>query len=83
MGHPFYLQSFFEGGEISRKILDFFSLSANPKLIHYFLADMVAKGHTILNTNFVNLIEKACMQYNIPADQNLNRDQSVQPCHFL
>ncbi len=30
-----------------------------PNLIHYFLAEMINKGHVVLTTNFDNLIERA------------------------
>ncbi len=64
-----YLHYLFEEKEISRKILDFFSLCESPNVIHYFLANMIAMGHTILTTNFDSLIEKACLEYNISAEK--------------
>jgi len=46
------------------KILEFFEQCDKPNIIHFFLAEMINKGHTIITTNFDFLIEYALIKSN-------------------
>ncbi|MFW9818444.1 MAG: tetratricopeptide repeat protein [Candidatus Thorarchaeota archaeon] len=48
------------------KIIDYFGLCDKPNLQHFFLADMVKKGHFLMTTNFDSLIEYALLKSNVP-----------------
>lgn len=51
------------------RIIDYFGLCDKPNKIHFFLAEMLKKGHSVLTTNFDNLIEYAVLQLGINKSQ--------------
>jgi len=48
------------------KIIDYYDQCDKPNLQHFFLAEMIKKGHFVMTTNFDFLIEYALLQSNIP-----------------
>ena len=48
------------------KIIDYYGQCNTPNLQHFFLADMIIKGHFVMTTNFDFLIEYALLQSNVP-----------------
>ncbi|TFG30455.1 MAG: tetratricopeptide repeat protein [Promethearchaeota archaeon] len=48
------------------KIIDYYGLCDKPNLQHFFLAEMIKKGHFVMTTNFDFLIEYALKQSGIP-----------------
>lgn len=46
------------------KIIEYIEQCNKPNIIHFFLAEMINKGHTVITTNFDNLIEHALIQSN-------------------
>ena len=48
------------------KIIDYYSQCDKPNIQHFFLAQMIKKGHFVLTTNFDFLIEYALLQLKIP-----------------
>ena len=50
------------------KIIDYYGQCDKPNLQHYFLAQMIKKGHFVMTTNFDFLIEYALLQSNIPKE---------------
>ena len=48
------------------KIIDYYGQCNKPNLQHFFLADMIKKGHFVMTTNFDFLIERALQQSGIP-----------------
>jgi len=46
------------------KIIEFFEQCNKPNIIHFFLAEMINKGHAVITTNFDFLIEHALIQSN-------------------
>ncbi len=46
------------------KIIEYFEQCNEPNSIHFFLAEMINKGHTVLTTNFDFLIEQALIKSN-------------------
>ncbi len=50
------------------KIVEYFEQCNRPNIIHFFLAEMVNKGHAVITTNFDFLIEHALIQSNIGKD---------------
>ena len=51
------------------KIIDYYGQCDKPNLQHFFLAEMIKKGHFVMTTNFDFLIEYALLQSNIPNDE--------------
>ncbi|TFF97680.1 MAG: tetratricopeptide repeat protein [Promethearchaeota archaeon] len=51
------------------KIIDFYGVCDKPNLQHYFLADMITKGHYVMTTNFDFLIEYALQNMDIPKEK--------------
>ena len=50
------------------KIIDYYGLCNTPNYQHFFLADMIKKGHFVMTTNFDFLIEYALQQSEVPND---------------
>jgi len=50
------------------KIIDFYGLCDKPNIQHFFLAEMIKKGHFVMTTNFDFLIEQALLQSNVSKD---------------
>ncbi|MFX1365919.1 MAG: tetratricopeptide repeat protein [Promethearchaeota archaeon] len=50
------------------KIIDYYGQCDTPNLQHFFLANMIKKGHFVITTNFDFLIEYALLQSNVPKD---------------
>lgn len=50
------------------KILEYFEQCNKPNAIHFFLADMINEGHTVITTNFDFLIEYALIKSNHSKD---------------
>ncbi|MFX1293498.1 MAG: tetratricopeptide repeat protein [Promethearchaeota archaeon] len=48
------------------KLLDYLELCDKPNIQHFFLAEMIKKGHFVMTTNFDFLIEYALLQSNVP-----------------
>ena len=48
------------------KVIDYYGQCDKPNLQHFFLADMIKKGHFVMTTNFDFLIEHALLQSNVP-----------------
>ncbi|MFX1389164.1 MAG: tetratricopeptide repeat protein [Promethearchaeota archaeon] len=46
------------------QILEYFEECNKPNSIHFLLAEMINKGHTVITTNFDFLIEHALIQFN-------------------
>ncbi|MFX1593510.1 MAG: tetratricopeptide repeat protein [Promethearchaeota archaeon] len=46
------------------KIIEYFEQCNKPNNIHFFLAEMINKGHIVITTNFDYLIEHALIQLN-------------------
>ncbi|MHA1191450.1 MAG: tetratricopeptide repeat protein [Promethearchaeota archaeon] len=53
------------------KIIDYYGLCDKPNLQHFFLADMIKKGHFVITTNFDYLIEQALLQSGVPGKKIL------------
>ncbi|MFX1257223.1 MAG: tetratricopeptide repeat protein [Promethearchaeota archaeon] len=49
-------------------LIDYYGQCDTPNLQHFFLAEMIKKGHFVLTTNFDFLIEYALLQSNVPND---------------
>jgi len=50
------------------KVIDYYGQCETPNLQHFFLAEMIKKGHFVMTTNFDFLIEHALLQSNVPKD---------------
>lgn len=50
-------------------IIDYFGLCDTPNLQHFFLAEMLKKGHFVMTTNFDFLIEYGLEQSGVPKDK--------------
>ncbi|MFX1534410.1 MAG: tetratricopeptide repeat protein [Promethearchaeota archaeon] len=50
------------------KIIDFYGMSDKANLQHYFMAEMIKKGHFVITTNFDFLIEHALLHSNVSKD---------------
>jgi tetratricopeptide (TPR) repeat protein len=50
------------------KIIDFYGLCDKPNIQHFFLAEMIKKGHFVMTTNFDFLIEQALLQSDVSKD---------------
>ncbi len=48
------------------KIIDYYGEADKPNVQHFFLAEMIKKGHFVITTNFDFLIEYALLQSNVP-----------------
>ena len=48
------------------KVIDYYGQCDTPNLQHFFLAEMIKKGHFVMTTNFDFLIEHALLQSNVP-----------------
>lgn len=44
------------------KIIEYYGECEKPNIIHFFLAEMIQKGHFVITTNFDSLIERALCQ---------------------
>ena len=51
------------------KIIDYYAQCNRPNLQHFFLADMIKKGHFVMTTNFDFLIEYALLQSGISKEE--------------
>ncbi len=51
------------------KIIDYYGMCDTPNLQHYFLAEMLQKGHFVMTTNFDFLIEHALEQSGVPKNE--------------
>ncbi|TFF98147.1 MAG: tetratricopeptide repeat protein [Promethearchaeota archaeon] len=51
------------------KIIDYYGLCDTPNLQHFFLAQMLKKGHFVMTTNFDFLIEYSLQQSDVPEDE--------------
>ena len=51
------------------EIIDYYAQCDKPNLQHFFLADMIKKGHFVMTTNFDLLIEHAMLQCGISKEQ--------------
>ena len=50
------------------RVIDFYGLCDKPNNQHFFLAEMIKKGHFVLTTNFDFLIEYALIRSNVPKE---------------
>ena len=50
------------------KIIDYYGQCDQPNLQHFFLAEMIKKGHIVLTTNFDHLIEYALLKSGVPKE---------------
>ncbi len=48
------------------ELIDFYGMCDKPNIQHFFLADMLIKGHFVMTTNFDHLIEYALNHSGIP-----------------
>ncbi|MFX1258432.1 MAG: tetratricopeptide repeat protein, partial [Promethearchaeota archaeon] len=48
------------------KLIDYYGESNKPNVQHFFLAEMIKKGHFVMTTNFDFLIEYAILQSGVP-----------------
>ena len=48
------------------KLIEYYAQCDKPNIQHFFLADMIKKGHFVMTTNFDLLIEHALLQLNVP-----------------
>ena len=44
------------------KIIDYYGQCDNPNLQHFYLVEMIKKGHYVMTTNFDFLIERALLE---------------------
>ncbi len=51
------------------KIIDYYGQCDKPNLQHYFLAEMIKKGHFVMTTNFDFLIEHALLYLEVPKEE--------------
>jgi len=51
------------------KLIDYYGLSDNPNLQHFFLAEMMKKGHFVITTNFDFLIEYALLKSGVSKEK--------------
>lgn len=51
--------------DVDLKIIEFYSQCTKPNIQHFFLADMITKGHFVLTTNFDLLIEHALLKMGV------------------
>lgn len=50
------------------KLIDYYGMCKKPNLQHFFLANMIERGHFVMTTNFDFLIEYALIQSDIPKE---------------
>ncbi|TFG20496.1 MAG: tetratricopeptide repeat protein [Promethearchaeota archaeon] len=50
-------------------LINYYGLCNRPNLQHFFLAEMIKKGHFVITTNFDFLIEYALKQSGVPKDE--------------
>jgi len=48
------------------ELIDYYGICDKPNIQHFFLAEMIKKGHMLITTNFDHLIEYALNQSGIP-----------------
>jgi len=48
------------------KVIEYYAQCNKPNMQHFFLADMIRKGHFVMTTNFDLLIEHALLQISVP-----------------
>ncbi|MBN2155460.1 MAG: tetratricopeptide repeat protein, partial [Candidatus Lokiarchaeota archaeon] len=53
------------------KLIDYYGLCDKPNTNHFFLVEMMKRGHYVLTTNFDCLIEHALMQSKVKKNRNL------------
>ena len=51
------------------KIIDYYELSDKPNILHFYLVQMIIKGHFVLTTNYDFLIEHALLQSKISKNE--------------
>ena len=51
------------------KIIDFYGQCDKPNIQHFYLAEMIKKGHFVMTTNFDFLIEHALLQVGVPKEE--------------
>ncbi|MFX1258921.1 MAG: tetratricopeptide repeat protein [Promethearchaeota archaeon] len=51
------------------KLIDYYGQCNKPNHQHFFLAEMIKKGHFVMTTNFDSLIEYALLQSDIPNEE--------------
>ncbi len=51
------------------KLIDYYEQCEQPNLQHFFLAEMIMKGHFVMTTNFDFLIEHALLKAGVPKRQ--------------
>ncbi|MFX0072961.1 MAG: tetratricopeptide repeat protein, partial [Candidatus Hermodarchaeota archaeon] len=51
------------------KIIDYYGQCDKPNLQHFFLAEMLKRGHFVMTTNFDYLIEYAIIELGVPQDE--------------
>ena len=51
------------------KIIGYYSECTTPNIQHFFIADMIKKGHFVMTTNFDFLIEYALQQSGVPDNE--------------
>ncbi len=51
------------------KLIDYYGICDTPNLQHFFLAEMMKKGHFVMTTNFDFLIEYALEQSGVPKNE--------------
>jgi len=51
------------------KIIDFYGQCDKPNIQHFYLAEMIKKGHFVMTTNFDFLIEHALLQIGVPKEE--------------
>ncbi|MFX1295888.1 MAG: tetratricopeptide repeat protein [Promethearchaeota archaeon] len=50
------------------KLIEYYALCDKPNIQHFFLAEMLKKGHFVMTTNFDFLIEHALIESDVPDD---------------
>ena len=51
------------------KIIDYYGQCDKPNIQHFFLAEMITKGHYVMTTNFDYLVEHALIQMGVPIEE--------------
>ncbi len=50
-------------------LIDYYGICDKPNIQHFFLAEMIKKGHFVMTTNFDHLIEYALNQSGVPIEE--------------
>jgi len=50
-------------------LIDYYGICDKPNIQHFFLAEMIKKGHFVMTTNFDHLIEYALYQSGVPIEE--------------